>query len=206
LLAVPPEQSPFYSPARRDDSPEVKSAFLALVRDQINPAVLRYQEFLKKEYLKAARDAIGVSANPDGAACYRGSLRFMTSLDKTPDQLHQLGLSELEKIETEMKALSAKSFGGEDLRTLFQKFRTDKKYLYRDREEMIRDAQAAVDRATARHAAHLSLAAQGGPDHRADPSVSGKDLGAALSRLRASTGAGRRLIASASISPRSRAR
>src|SRR4029079_12105138 len=70
LIATPTAESPFDSPSVRDKTPEFARQFDLLVREQIVPAFKRYRDFLEKEYLPAAREAIGVSANPNGAACY----------------------------------------------------------------------------------------------------------------------------------------
>ncbi|MGH6691023.1 MAG: DUF885 family protein, partial [Gammaproteobacteria bacterium] len=71
LLAARPDSSPFASPAQRDSTPAFRRAFIAVVRDRINPAVRRYRDFLAREYLPRARASIAVSAIPDGSACYR---------------------------------------------------------------------------------------------------------------------------------------
>jgi uncharacterized protein (DUF885 family) len=70
------EDSPFASPAVRDNDPEFKKKYLAVLKQQINPAFQRYHDFLEKEYLPAARESIAVSANPNGAACYDGFATF----------------------------------------------------------------------------------------------------------------------------------
>lgn len=62
-----PEQSPFFSPAQRDGTPEFKKVLGDLLAKEIHPAVRRYRDFLKSEYLPAARETIGISALPNGA-------------------------------------------------------------------------------------------------------------------------------------------
>ena len=66
LIATPIAESPFDSPSVRDKTPEFMKQFDLLVREQIVPAFTRYRDFLAKEYLPAAREAIAVSANPNG--------------------------------------------------------------------------------------------------------------------------------------------
>src|SRR5262249_48083059 len=67
LAATPVKDSPFASPAHRDRDPAFRRAFTELVTGQLVPAMTRYADFLEHDYLPAARDAIGVTANPDGA-------------------------------------------------------------------------------------------------------------------------------------------
>src|SRR5206468_12515777 len=68
LISTPVRESPFDSPAVRDKIPAFAKDFDALVGDEINPAFARYRDFLQNEYLPAARDAIAISANPNGTA------------------------------------------------------------------------------------------------------------------------------------------
>ena len=80
LIATPTAESPFDSPSVRDKTPAFMKQFDLLLRDQIVAAFKRYRDFLEKEYFQAAREAIAVSANPNGAACYDASVRHHSSL------------------------------------------------------------------------------------------------------------------------------
>jgi len=141
------EDSPFASPAVREKDPEFKKAFLTLVKDQINPAFHRYHDFLVKEYLPAAREAIAVAANPNGAACYDGSLRFHSTLPITAKEVHELGLQQVEKITGEMKQIAESAFHTSDVPALLQQLRTDKKYAFKNKQDLIAFSQAALERA-----------------------------------------------------------
>ena len=76
--------SPYASPAARDTDPAFKAAFLATVSEQVLPALRRYGDFLKQEYLPRARTTLAVADLPDGRACYRALLRVNTTLDRDP--------------------------------------------------------------------------------------------------------------------------
>ena len=146
LLAVPPEADPFASPALRSDDDAFRERLLSLVRDEVKPALRRHRDLLANEYAPRARSAVGVSANPDGAACYRAALRWSTTLDLAPEAVHARGLAALDVIEAEMRELSARSFAGEALPSLLQRLRSDPVFLYRDREQVLALAEAAMDR------------------------------------------------------------
>src|SRR5512140_274798 len=105
LIATPTADSPFDSPSMRDRTPEFAAQFDLLVREQIVPAFTRYRDFLRTEYLPAAREAIGVSANPNGAACYDASVRYHSSLPLTAAEVHATGLREIEQLDAEMAAI-----------------------------------------------------------------------------------------------------
>jgi uncharacterized protein (DUF885 family) len=149
LLAAPPEADPFASPALRSEDAAFRERFLALLGAEVKPALRRHRDFLANEYAPKARAAVGVAANPDGAACYRATLRWSTTLDLAPEAVHTRGLAALEVIEAEMRELSARSFAGEALPSLLQRLRSDPVFLYRDGEHVLDLAQAAMDRAWA---------------------------------------------------------
>src|SRR5262245_15222632 len=110
LIKSPLAESPFDSPSIRGKTPEFRKAFDALVKEQIVPGLTRYRDFLEREYLPAARDAVGVSANPNGAACYDASVRYHSSLPVPAKQVHETGLQQIEKVTAEMTAIADRSF------------------------------------------------------------------------------------------------
>jgi uncharacterized protein (DUF885 family) len=147
LLAGPISASPFDSPSVRDKDPEFKKSYDALVKNQINPALKKYRDFLVKEYLPVARETIAVSAIPNGAACYDASVRFHSSLPVPAAQVHEIGLKKVDEIGAEMKDITEKSFHTSDVPALLTKLRTDKQYLFKDRAALIAYSQAALARA-----------------------------------------------------------
>jgi uncharacterized protein (DUF885 family) len=157
LLAGPLSASPFDSPSTRDKDPEFKKSFDALVKDQINPALKKYRDFLVKEYLPAARESIAVSANPNGAACYDATVRYFSTLPVPAAQVHELGLKKVDEIAAEMKDIADKSFHTSDVPALLKKLSTDKQYLFKDRTGLIAYSQAALARAKEKAPAAFGL-------------------------------------------------
>ena len=149
LISTPVRESPFDSPAVRDKTPAFTRNFDALVGDQINPAFKRYRDFLEQEYLPAARDAIAISANPNGAACYAAAIRFHSSMAVPPNDVHALGLRMIDSLNAEMQTIAERSFQTSDVPKLLQQLRTDPKYLFKNRAELIAYSQAALARAKA---------------------------------------------------------
>jgi len=157
LASTPVKDSPFDSPSVRDKTPEFQKTFSALVADQINPAIRRYADFLEKEYLPAAREAIAVTANPNGAACYDASVLYHSSSPKTAKEVHELGVAQNERLVAEMKAIGERSFGTGDVPKLLAQLRTSPKYRFKSREEKIAYSQAALARAKAAVPAKFGL-------------------------------------------------
>jgi uncharacterized protein (DUF885 family) len=147
LLAGPISASPFDSPSVRDKTPEFQKSFDALVQDQINPAFKRYRDFLEHQYLPAARETIAVSALPNGAACYDASVRFHSSLPVPAKEVHETGLRLVDQMGAEMKEIAQTSFHTGDVQALLQRLRTDPKYTFKNRADLIAYSQAALARA-----------------------------------------------------------
>jgi len=145
LLAAPPEDSPFYAPAARSDDGAFADSVRALVVDEIRPAMARYRDFLATAY--SGRDDVGVGANPHGDACYRASVRFHTSLPLDPRDVHETGLREMDRVQSEMLRIARESFDTDDVKGLLQTLRTDPRYTFRSEDEVLAYARAAVDRA-----------------------------------------------------------
>ena len=69
------------------------------------PAYQEFLDFMTREYVPAARPSIGASALPDGRAYYEHRVRVFTTLDVTPEQVHQTGLAEVKRIRGEMEEI-----------------------------------------------------------------------------------------------------
>jgi len=147
LLATPIVRSPLFDPARRDTTPAFGGELERLLRTEVVPALRRYRSFLARDYLPRARTAIGVSANPDGAACYRASIRATTGLDLSPDSVHRLGRAAVAALEGEMRAIAGRAFGTTDVGALLERLWSEPAYTFRSREDMLAAARSAVRRA-----------------------------------------------------------
>ena len=148
-LRAPSPDSPLLEPARRDGDAAFGAALDRVVAQEVRPALGRFRDFLEREYLPAARETTGVGALPAGAACYAGSLRAHTTLDLSAREIHELGRRELARLEDEMRKIAERSFATSDLPALMQKLRTDRRYTYRSKEEVMAHASAALARAKA---------------------------------------------------------
>lgn len=147
MLALGTEGSPFFNPAVRDPDPEFRSKLAKVVEERINPAVRRYRDFLAGEYVPFAREEIAVAANPNGKQCYRQAVRYHTTLDISPQEIHDIGLREMAKLQAEMLTIAESSFGTRDIPALMQELRTNTKYTFASREELRGFAQNALNRA-----------------------------------------------------------
>ncbi|HET7230161.1 MAG TPA: DUF885 domain-containing protein [Longimicrobium sp.] len=136
-VEVPPDSSPLAAVLKNDGTPEFRAAFLALVRDSINPALRRYRDFLANEYMAKAREAFGVSANPNGRACWEASFRQYTSLTRTPEETSRLGEATVARYEREALEEGRRVFGAEGLASLRRRLDEDPRNHFTSREELV---------------------------------------------------------------------
>ncbi len=147
LLATAPDESPFYDPARRAGDSGFRHAYRQILTDEVYPALRAYGRFLATEY--AGREAVGVAANPDGAACYRASVLFHASLDLDPEEIHRIGLREKARIQGEMRAIARDAFGTDDLSGLLERLRTEPQFTFASEQDVLDYVTAAVRRGEA---------------------------------------------------------
>ena len=147
LIATPTADQPFLAPVRAEQTKEFQQAFAVLVTKRIMPAAQRYADFLERDYLPAARDTIAVSALPHGAECYTASVRAHSSLAKSAQEVHDIGLREVARIDAEMKKIAEQTFKTSDVSALMQRLRTDRQFMFKSREQLIDYSKAAIDRA-----------------------------------------------------------
>jgi len=128
------EKSPFAHPFfnfPKDTSPadqqRLREAGLAAVRESVLPAYQRFTAFVRDEYVPQGRIEPGLWSLPDGAARYRLEIRRMTTTDMTPDQVHDLGLKQVDEIEAEMLTLAHK-LGFKDLASLNDSIKHDRRF------------------------------------------------------------------------------
>lgn len=92
---------------------EILSKGRAAIMDAVMPAMNKFHTFFTKIYVPNSRNSLGISSVPNGENYYRYLVRYYTTLDITPEQVHELGLAEMARIKAEMEEIIAEvGFGG----------------------------------------------------------------------------------------------
>ena len=107
------------------DQKRLREEVLAAIADQVQPAYQRFAKFVRDEYAPAGRTDPGVWALPDGDERYRFAIRRMTTTDMSPEQIHELGLKQIDVIEKEMLVVANK-LGFKDLASLNEHIKNDR--------------------------------------------------------------------------------
>ncbi len=147
LIETPTEDSPFYGPAEHSTDAAFVAAYKKILESKVREAMIAYRDFLANDY--QGHDAPGVSANPDGTACYAASVRYWASISMDPEDIHRKGLSEMARIQTEMLQIAKDSFGTDDVKSLLKELRTNPKYTFNSEQDMLDYVTAAVERGKA---------------------------------------------------------
>ena len=135
LLTDKPEDSLFWKPITdlpadfsETDKARLTQAYRAAITEQLIPAYRELRDFVVKDYLPACRDTVSLSALPNGEAWYAFKVRRNTSTERTPAEVHAIGLAEVARINGEVDAVIAQT-GFKGSRADFNRFvSTDKQF------------------------------------------------------------------------------
>ena len=103
------------------------------------PAYQALHDFMAKEYVPACLDKIGASQLPNGKAFYEHRVRYYTTLNLTPQQVHDTGLSEVKRIRTEMDLVIAKTGFKGSFADFVTFLRTDKRFYVDTPEQLLKE-------------------------------------------------------------------
>jgi uncharacterized protein (DUF885 family) len=122
---------------------------LAIVEDEVMPAYQRIADFLGEIRALASHDA-GIWRLPDGEALYEAMIRHMTDFERSPDDVHQVGLNEVARITAEMDAiLRAEGYTEGSVGERMQVLGAEERFLYPNdadgRTALITDATAQIE-------------------------------------------------------------
>jgi uncharacterized protein (DUF885 family) len=147
LLALPTEQSPFFSPAVRADDEEFAAALRELVETGIQPALQHARDYLQDQYLPAARDELSITAIPDGRECYDALLYGYTTLDRPGEKVYELGQATVAANKAGIIQLGRAAYETEDFDEILERAKNDPADKFESAEELLQFSKDMVARA-----------------------------------------------------------
>ena len=108
-----------------------------LIRDLVAPAYARLLAMLREQYLPKARTTLAATAMPDGEAFYQAMIERHTTLTLTPQQIHDIGLKEVARIQSEMEATKQKANFKGTMAEFFAFLRTDPQFYAKTPRELL---------------------------------------------------------------------
>jgi uncharacterized protein (DUF885 family) len=149
LLQTPPEKTVYADAARKLPESAREKALpevLAAVETHVMPSLKGLRDFLRDEYLPKARtEKIGLSELPGGLDAYRYMIRYHTTLDLEPSEVHRLGLEEVKGIRAELEALAKRLHHKGDLKSFLAAVRADPKNYFTTRDEVEGEARRRIE-------------------------------------------------------------
>ena len=107
-----------------------------LIENKINPAYKKLHDFLKNDYLINSRDSIGIKDIPNGKEYYEFLARFYTTTDLTPEEIHNIGLQEIQRIRSEMEEIIRQVNWDGDFGSFLNYLRTSPRFYYDNGEHI----------------------------------------------------------------------
>ena len=144
MLTTDATQSIFYSPIQHfpesfseQDKAELTTRYQAMIAERIVPALTNLRDYFKQTYLPKSRATDGWAGLPNGKAWYQHLANSHTTTTMSVDEIHQIGLSEVARILSEMdKVREQVGFKG-DLKAFFASLSSEPQYFYSDRQGLI---------------------------------------------------------------------
>jgi uncharacterized protein (DUF885 family) len=134
-LYAPFEQMPSIIPAAEQAA--IRGEAATAIRDVVAPAYERLLTFMRGEYLPKARTTLAATVMPDGEAYYQAMIEKFTTLNLTAKQIHETGLKEVARIETEMQATKERAGFKGTMAEFFQFLRTDPQFYAKTPRELL---------------------------------------------------------------------
>ena len=139
------DADPFLIPTKKYPatiSPADQKRLTQQITDAINsdviPAYKTFAAFLRTEYAPEGRTTLSITSLPDGQKRYQNNIYARTTTHMTPDEIHQLGLREIDRIQAEMTVI-AKKAGFADLASFRASLKTNPKYIPTSAEQILDD-------------------------------------------------------------------
>src|SRR5271170_431026 len=146
-----PEDTPFAAPLKKfpagisaEQQKEYSTQILDAISKQVQPAYARFAKYLTEVYIPHGRTEYGIWSIPDGDAYYAFRIRRSTTTNLTADQIHQIGLDEVKRDETEMLAIAQK-LGFKDIASLRASIQANPKLHPTSAEQLLDAYRSYID-------------------------------------------------------------
>ena len=139
------DADPFLLPTKKypssispDDQKRLTQQITDAIQNEVFPAYKAFATFVGTEYAPHGRTALSITSLPDGEKRYQNDIYARTTTHMTPDEIYQLGLREVERIEAEMTVIAKKS-GFPDLASFRASIKTNPKYIPTSADQILGD-------------------------------------------------------------------
>tara|TARA_B100001115_G_scaffold182297_1_gene178218 strand:+ start:1515 stop:3308 length:1794 start_codon:yes stop_codon:yes gene_type:complete len=120
----------------KDEKEKLINDAKQLIQKEINPAYESLNNFLKNQYLINSRESIGIKDIPDGKKYYEQLAKHYTTTDLTPDEIHDIGLREIQRIRAEMEEIIDSVNWDGDFESFLNYLRTSPRFYYDNSDDL----------------------------------------------------------------------
>jgi uncharacterized protein (DUF885 family) len=139
------DSDPFLTPTKKypasisaDDQKRLTQQLTDAINTDVIPAYKSFATFVREEYAPQGRTTLAITSLPDGEKRYQNDIYARTTTHMTADEIHQLGIKEIDRIEAEMTAI-AKKQGFNDLASFRASLKTNPKYIPTSGDQILDD-------------------------------------------------------------------
>lgn len=139
------DADPFLIPTKKyptsisaEDQKRLTEQITGAINTDVIPAYKTFATFLRTEYAPQGRTTLAITSLPDGEKRYENDIYARTTTRMTPDEIHQLGLREIDRIQAEMTVI-AKKQGFTDLASFRASVKTNPKYVPTSADQILDD-------------------------------------------------------------------
>ncbi|XP_021368710.1 uncharacterized protein LOC110460232 [Mizuhopecten yessoensis] len=139
-----PKASPFLSPFRKEvdgispeEMAELEKEAISVLEDTVIPAFIDLRDYLMSVYMRRTRPSIGCCTLPNGQRYYQQCLMFHTSTNLTPQEVHNLGLQEVERITKAMEQIAKEEGLGSNIQRFLRHAKDNKELYYQTEEDLL---------------------------------------------------------------------
>jgi len=140
-------QHPFYAPFKTypdtisaSEQGRLRALGKAAIDNAVLPAYRDLAAFFTDEYIPVARTQVGIGATQEGREHYKALVKYFTTLDIAPDEVHNIGLREVSRIRSEMNAIIREVRFEGDFAAFLNFLRTDTRFYANSETELLKEA------------------------------------------------------------------
>jgi uncharacterized protein (DUF885 family) len=133
------------------EAAEWRTELTGIVAETVYPAYKRFRDYIADHVQPASRgeETPGICHLEGGEVWYRRAIKRYTSVDLTADQIHDIGLAQIEKLNDEYRELGSEVLGTTDLAEIYSRLRDDPELRFNTGEEVRAASEAALAKAKA---------------------------------------------------------
>ena len=154
FIDIPLEENLFFQPINNfpnglsdTDRSELKEKYSYFILDRLTPKYVELYQFLTEDYLPKCRETSGLLDLPDGKDTYKYLIKLHTTTNMNADEIHELGLSEVARIASEMETVKNEIGYKGDLKSFFNSLRSKKELMpFSNPDEVVASFNAIKER------------------------------------------------------------